>query len=115
MPTIPSPCSVTTWPRITATRLLQIIDISRFTETGSFRRPINPRNADLKRNILTIYIYLQSECNFDRCAHYSKAICSILQREISNLDSNLYWNIHIIKTKCCRESYYKIFTDIINL
>lgn len=24
IPTIPSPCSVTTWPRITATRLLQI-------------------------------------------------------------------------------------------
>lgn len=66
MPTIPSPCSVTTWPRITATRLLQITDISGSTEAGSFRRPINPRNADLKRSILTIYICLRSECNFAR-------------------------------------------------
>lgn len=34
MPTIPSPCSVTTWPLITATRLLQIRDISRSSKVG---------------------------------------------------------------------------------
>lgn len=48
MPTIPIPCSVTTWPRITATRLLQIKNISKSFEIGSYRWSVEPRNADLK-------------------------------------------------------------------